>query len=534
MCCRLALGGLFCFLLLWAQDKPPATCTVSGVVVDSVTGQALAKAQVRLQRMPRDRSDAGTVTNAAGKFSMAGLVPGQYRLYGLRNGYQPMYLGARRAGSGGTTLTLNDGQQLSGLKLALQPYAVIAGTVRDSDGEPLVGTSVQAFRWGFMGNKRKLLPDGYVRTDDLGQYRLADVRPGKYLLRADPRISTDFDDRTAGASKRPEFDAVTYHPGTADWSSAVPVEVAAGGRIAGIDITVRRSRLFRVMGRVTLAQGVQGMAERVYLNEVRAQALFGVPEQSAGVSSGGSFLLLNVPPGSYRLRALNQREQVGSAIIEVRDADIENVEIVLRPGTEVIGTLRPEGESKEPLDNWVAIFDGPENSFVGRPKYPERVFTVSLAAGHYTIQLSRGMTLSHAWLNGTDILADGLTVGDTGRIQLDLVASVETGQIAGNVVNASGEPPAGATVVLVPEAKLRDQTQRFDNVSTDQYGNFLLKDVAPGAYKVFAWDDVEEGMWFDPDFLKKFEKFGEPVTVKAKQAERVKITLRPAAAVDVP
>jgi hypothetical protein len=303
------------------------------------------------------------------------------------------------------------------------------------------------------------------------------------------------------------------------------VEVVAGGRIGGIDITVRRSRLFRIMGRVTIGEGVQGAPERVFLNEIKAQALFANPEQNTGVSSGGVFLFMNVSPGSYRLRAFNHREQVGVAIIEVRDADVENVEIALRPGTEVIGTLRPEGESKAPLDNWVAVFEGPEN-YVGRPRYPEHVFSTTLAAGHYTIQLSRGMTLSHAWLNGTDILTEGLTVGDAGRIQLDLVAHVESGQVAGSVVNASGEPATGATVVLVPEAKFRDQSQRFQDAATDQYGHFLLKDVAPGEYKVFAWDDVEEGAWFDPDFLKKCEKFGEAVTVKAKQTDTVKVTAR--------
>jgi len=31
---------------------------------------------------------------------------------------------------------------------------------------------------------------------------------------------------------------------------------------------------------------------------------------------------------------------------------------------------------------------------------------------------------------------------------------------------------------------------------------------------------------FDPDFLKKCEKFGEAVTVKAKQTETVKVTAR--------
>lgn len=31
------------------------------------------------------------------------------------------------------------------------------------------------------------------------------------------------------------------------------------------------------------------------------------------------------------------------------------------------------------------------------------------------------------------------------------------------------------------------------------------KAIAPGAYKLFAWEDVETGAYKDPEFLKAFE-----------------------------
>jgi len=39
-----------------------------------------------------------------------------------------------------------------------------------------------------------------------------------------------------------------------------------------------------------------------------------------------------------------------------------------------------------------------------------------------------------------------------------------------------------------------------------------LKNVAPGEYKVFAWDDIEDGAWYDSDFLRDIEARGEAVT----------------------
>jgi 5-hydroxyisourate hydrolase-like protein (transthyretin family) len=521
----LAAAGLFCAMLLCAQNGPAEKCSVSGAVVDSVTGQPLAKAQVRLQRVPHDAPDSGTATNAEGKFAMAGIEPGTYRLRASRNGYQGMFLGARRADSTGTTLTLSAGQDVTGLKITLQAYAVIAGTIRDSDGEALVGTSVQAFRWHFIGNKRRLLSESSVHTDDLGQYRIAELRPGKYLLRADPRPSTDMVDRTAGEKHRQEFDSPAYFPGVADWTAAVPVELAVGARMNGVDITVRRSPMFHIAGDVVMAQGVEGLPRDVRLREVKGDAMFIGPDTGTGLRPDGTFLFRNAAPGTYRVQAFvetQQRLSVGLAVVVVRDTDIDGVEVVVRPGVEVTGHVRMEGKS----DDAVVVFDSAENSLWSRVQGSEHTYAVNLPPGKYTLGLGRGAHLEHAWLGSTDILTEGLTVGESGKLQLELVACAELGQVAGTAVTANGEPAAGATVVLVPEPRFREQTQRFQDAATDQHGRFLIKEIPPGEYKVLAFEDVEDGIWFDPDFLKKYEKAGEAVTIHAKQTESMKVTIR--------
>lgn len=40
------------------------------------------------------------------------------------------------------------------------------------------------------------------------------------------------------------------------------------------------------------------------------------------------------------------------------------------------------------------------------------------------------------------------------------------------------------------------------------------KAIAPGAYKLFAWEDVETGAYKDPEFLKAFEALGERTTIR--------------------
>jgi hypothetical protein len=41
---------------------------------------------------------------------------------------------------------------------------------------------------------------------------------------------------------------------------------------------------------------------------------------------------------------------------------------------------------------------------------------------------------------------------------------------------------------------------------------------------LFSWDEVEEGAWEDPDFLKAFEGKGEKVTVQEGDAKSVNLT----------
>jgi len=63
---------------------------------------------------------------------------------------------------------------------------------------------------------------------------------------------------------------------------------------------------------------------------------------------------------------------------------------------------------------------------------------------------------------------------------------------------------------------------------TDQNGHFVLIGIAPGDYKLFAWEDIEPYSYFDPDVLKQFEDKGKPVHVVDSTKDTVELTLIPA------
>jgi hypothetical protein len=74
-------------------------------------------------------------------------------------------------------------------------------------------------------------------------------------------------------------------------------------------------------------------------------------------------------------------------------------------------------------------------------------------------------------------------------------------------------PSAGATVVLVPQTPRRPDL--FKTAMSDAGGNFAFRGVAPGDYKVFAWEQVPNNAWMNQDFMRKYDALGQILAVRA-------------------
>jgi hypothetical protein len=59
---------------------------------------------------------------------------------------------------------------------------------------------------------------------------------------------------------------------------------------------------------------------------------------------------------------------------------------------------------------------------------------------------------------------------------------------------------------------------------TDEQSKFHLRNVAPGEYKVFAWEDVPVGAPQDAEFRKPFEKQAAAVKMESNGHETVELT----------
>ena len=124
---------------------------------------------------------------------------------------------------------------------------------------------------------------------------------------------------------------------------------------------------------------------------------------------------------------------------------------------------------------------------------------------------------------GTDLLknAKPLLPG-----ALDVVISCNAGQLEGTVRNADRQPAPGARAVLVPNLE-RKRSELFKEATADKNGQYRISGIAPGNYKLYAWENLEPYSYFDPEVLKKFESRGQPVTIQQPSKETMDLTIIP-------
>ena len=87
------------------------------------------------------------------------------------------------------------------------------------------------------------------------------------------------------------------------------------------------------------------------------------------------------------------------------------------------------------------------------------------------------------------------------------------GRVTGVVSDQKGNPAPGAKVVLVPDEARRGRNDAYFTETSDCRGQFTLATVPPGSYKLFAWEDIPQGAYQYPDFIRRYEDRGQSVSV---------------------
>ena len=412
------------------------------------------------------------------------------------------------------------------------PHGVISGTVLDEDGEPVVYASIQVLRDTWVGGRRQTAPVSGGSTNDLGQYRVHGLAPGRYFLVVNAGRGT------AGMRQRPQDAgadvgyAPLYYPGVTEVSQAAPVVLAPGQEMRGADFQLRKQAVFRIRGKVLEETGAPATQVAV-MAMPEGGALAGA--RGTGIVRGGdgAFEIAGLPPGSYTLFANKhsrmQDRTFARGAVQVGSRDVDGIVLQMQKTFSVSGTVRlPEGIASGSM----RVVLNSDNTFP--PGGTQAAIDAAgnwkadgVAAGQYRFSVAgapEGTYLKAVTVQGQDITEGAQISAASSQIQITLAGDAP--QVQGTVLDRDKQAAGEAMVVLVPEASRRTQTWRYRTATADASGNFAVRNVPPGQYTAIALPkETEEGIWFSPDWIRNVEGSGVTVKLAEKSVETVQVTL---------
>jgi hypothetical protein len=521
--------------------------SLQGKVVDAKSGQPIRKVNVDVVGGTGESYGRHSATTSAdGAFIIEDMMPGRYTVTLQRAGFAQSV-----ASRGQETFTLQPGQSLSGLVFRMQAAGVISGKIVDVDGDPMSGVGVTATMTGTKARFAQRYLSGGGATNDLGEYRIADLRPGKYLIEAQPSQRAQVGQvPEAEKTKEHLLYVATYFPGTLDKSQAVDVDVRSGEE-AVANFGVLTSHVYRVSGTVT---GVpSGALVQIFLTSKSGGESVDDREQLRG---DNRFEYQNVLPGTYVAMMLvvkgalvegrpEMQVMQLSPQIEVNKTDVEGVQLHGEPGGKLRGKFRLDtGEKFDWTQLNVSLLPVVENETGASPgavigmAYSQAnthsmvsadgVFEMkNLPGGSYQLVIGaqsdnlRDYYTKSVMVGGKEVVDSGFAVN--GDVSLDVVVSAKGATIEGNVVDSKGAPAAYSVVAVVPNSEQRARPDSYQQASTDERGHFVVRGMNPGSYVVLAFEELQGDMR-QPEFLKTYA--GQSEKVELEEGSRKLVTVK--------
>jgi hypothetical protein len=471
------IAPLFAATLLCAQiDRVPvprapvAPFTISGSVVNSVTGEPLARALVHVS------TGASVLTDALGAFRISGISGRFITVEAGRPGFE----------TAGNPTSFNLDADKTGLALRLSPLAVIEGSISDPDGAPISKAHIVLLHTQIENGFRRTVEDRNVDTDDRGHYRLWNLRPGAYYLKTTGRPSAL---ASLASLYRQTIEEPTYYGGGRDLASAHPFTVKAGDNIhAGITVSMRPA--VHVRGVVTGRP-----------NRLRPWFTLLAGDEQIGFSTfnfdqdTGVFDIVGVLPGSWTLRASLGTEFRGETQITVGNSDLDGVTLAPNPPVDLSWSAR--------------LITSPRPAFCAVQLHPsapevnakEQVFH-GLFPGVYIPEVRCDSSYIAAASWGTqNLLLDPQIRIEAGSSPSPILIEARRGggKLSGSFPTLSGDPPWTAAL-LVP--KFSGFPLVSNSMNAAGAGAYRIDYIAPGDYTLYAVANINELEYRNPQVLK--------------------------------
>jgi len=547
---------------------------LEGRVLSSATGEPVRKATLRLRMVgtvgiatgPADNSTMVGTSDAEGKFVFEEVDAGRYSLSAERSGFVQQTYNAR-SGRGATPLTFDAGQQIKDIVFKLVPQAVISGKVVDEDGDPIQRVQIQALRYVYNLGKRQLMPTGGVSSNPDGTFMIGNLAAGRYYLAATEMRAAMMGERTT--AKGPvEGYVMTYFPSAIDASAAAPVDIIAGQELRGMDIRMRKQPVYSIRGTISAPAPAKNVM--LMLVPTANQATFMMGRNNAMVrEKDGGFEFSNVAPGTYLIQSQNVRINgensaplVARHEVTVGDHNIEDLVVALSPMLELSGTIKIEGgdwnagvqqaQQRSAAANGTAAPGTPGSSrpqptvqlmvsqggiaFNGAPNAhasDDGTFQVkNVAPEKYRVSvfgIPDGTYVKSIRFAGQDVARSDLDLTSGSGGQIEVLISPNAADLSGVVRDSNGASMAGVMITMWNPA---NEFEPPKGAGADQNGAFKIRNVAPGDYKLIAWEDLEPGLAQNPDFRKRFDTQAISVSLKDNSHESVEVKVTPKDVID--
>lgn len=542
---RLVSGIIFAIGAAAAQ--PERNSSIAGEVVNATTGAPLNRASVEISLEGRPDVRGMAPTTADGRFLLRALPAGRYLINVGKAGYSESSYGASYPGAPGQVITLGPNENKSGLLVRLARLGSISGTVRRASGVIAYGSFVSVFRKEFPRGKPGWTQTGGATIDDRGQYHIGNLRPGRYIVAAyqvNMPVIRMGPPRSPQENEQKTVPALTYYPSTVIQQEAALLDLGSGEARRDIDISIQEMAPVRVSIAIQLPPGLTsqpGQPETGAPRDmVRAPVWIrsasggpGAPSHAITASIDGHVEYQPINPGRYVLASSLEVE--GKCYGARKEITLSggSVDTILSysPCIQLSGHLRITGPGPGPLAGRQVMLNSGENLPIDRRSAEVQAdgsFVVKdVPPGIWDISpgsIPMGGYVKSMKLGQIDVLANDMVIAPDTKDSLEIVISTRAAQLRGHVENGFA-----SIVLAAPQGERASIPSFYLPTGVDENGDFQFRNLAPGSYRVYAFESMEPGAWRDPEFLKNYAGLGTPVDLTEGQSPEIKVAAIPGA-----
>jgi hypothetical protein len=432
------------------------------------------------------------------------------------------------------------------IKIELVPEALIVGRVNlpASDGTDKI--QVQVYRRQVQEGRGQWAQADSVSSRANGEFRVANLREGEYKLFTQELLDRDplrFNPRGQLFGYPP-----VYYPAAADFESAAVIHLKAGETFSAA-LTPSRREYYPVKLGVLNAEAGGGIGV-----EVQSQGHRG-PGFSLGYNMNESSIEGMLPKGNYSVvvTAFGEKSATGVLNFIVNGAPEQGTTVMLAPNSSIEARVtdeRTKGDdtiapgARNLLGAMNVRLVSPEefgqgNSLWLRP--PKNQEDESLVFGNarpasYRLRMGCNPAGYVAGVSsgGRDSLRQPLVVGLGAAVPpLEITIRDDGAQVQGSIENWPRQPQNtpmrnllrsnSAVALFLPTP---DSTGQFCQAWVNPDGDFSLPQVAPGDYRVIAFDHMPEELEYgNAEAMKKYESKGQVLRLVAGQKEHLRLRL---------